>query len=66
VVGLAYKWLNRRSQLRSYDWQRFKRWLEYHPLPRPKIYRRYPFLSGSVHEEPNDRNGHVRFCEGNL
>jgi group II intron reverse transcriptase/maturase len=66
VVGLAYKWLNRRSQLRSYDWQRFKRWLEYHPLPRPKIHRRYPHLSGSVHEEPNDRNGHVRFCEGNL
>ena len=66
VVGLAYKWVNWRSQLRSYDWQRFKRWLEYHPLPRPKIYRRYPHLSGSVHEEPNDRNGHVRFCEGNL
>jgi len=66
VLKLAYKWSNRRSQLRSYDWQRFKHWLKYHPLPRPKICRRYPLLSGSVHEEPNDRNGHVRFCEGNL
>jgi len=66
VVGLAYKWVNRRSQQRSYDWQRFCRWLVYHPLPRPRIYRRYPILSGSITEEPNDRNGHVRFCEGSL
>jgi len=66
VLRLAYKWVNRRSQRRSYDWERFGRWLKQHPLPRPRIYRRYPLLSGSVHEEPNDRNGHVRFCEGNL
>ena len=66
VVGLAYKWLNRRSQRRSYNPEQFSRWLGKHPLPRPRTYRRYALLSGSIHEEPNDRNGHVRFCEGNL
>jgi len=66
VLRLAYKWVNRRSQRRSYNWERFGRWLKQHPLPRPRIHRRYPLLSGSVHEEPNDRNGHVRFCEGSL
>jgi len=63
VLRLAYNWINRRSQRRSCDWERFGRWLEKHPLPRPKTYRRYALLSGSVREEPNDRNGHVRFCE---
>ena len=37
-LSLAYKWINRRSQKRSYNWERFYRFLKYNPLPRPKIY----------------------------
>jgi len=34
---LLYKWLNRRSQKRSYTWEAFKRLLERYEVPRPKI-----------------------------
>ena len=32
-----YKWLNRRSQRRSYNWEQFRRFIAAHPLPRPVI-----------------------------
>jgi hypothetical protein len=35
---LAYKWINRRSQKRSYNFERFCRFLKYNPLPEPRIY----------------------------
>ena len=38
TIRLAYKWLNRRSQKRSYNWEQYGRWLQYNPLPRPRIY----------------------------
>jgi len=38
VVKMLFKWLNRRSQKRSFDWVRFKRNLEHWALPRPRIY----------------------------
>ena len=31
---------------------------------RARVYHKYPVLKGSILEEPNDRIGHVRFCEG--
>jgi len=34
---LAFKWLNRRSQKRSWNWEQFHRYLERYPLPQPKI-----------------------------
>lgn len=34
-VGAMYRWLNRRSQRRSYTWEQFKRRLFFTPLPRP-------------------------------
>lgn len=37
-VYLAYKWVNRRSQKRSYNWSSFGRYLKWNPLPQPKIY----------------------------
>lgn len=37
-VSLAFKWINRRSQKRSYSWEQFCRFLKYNPLPEPKIY----------------------------
>jgi hypothetical protein len=35
TVGALYKWLNRRSQKRSFTWERFLRRLVFKPLPRP-------------------------------
>ncbi len=42
TVKLAYKWINRRSQKKSYNWEQFKRFLKYNPLPIPKIYHPFP------------------------
>lgn len=37
-TSLAYKWINRRSQKRSYNYEQYNRFLQYNPLPKPKIY----------------------------
>jgi len=44
VRGLVFKWLNERSQERSYTWEQFKRLEHYNPLPRPRLCRGYPVL----------------------
>jgi len=36
VSKLLYKWLNRRSQKRSYTWEKFNLLLKRYPLPRPR------------------------------
>ena len=38
VTRLLFKWLNRRSQRLSLTWVQFRRMLERHPLPRPRIH----------------------------
>jgi len=38
TTRIAYKWINRRSQKPSYNWDGFNRWLQYHPLPKPRIW----------------------------
>lgn len=38
ILSLVYKWINRRSQKKGYNWEQFCRFLKYNPLPRPKIY----------------------------
>lgn len=35
---LLYKWLNRRSQRNSYNYEKFKMMLKYYPLEKPRIY----------------------------
>ena len=35
VHRLLFTWLNRRSQRRSFSWERFCQYLTRHPLPRP-------------------------------
>lgn len=37
VKKIAFKWLNRRSQKRSYTWEQFSRFVKFNPLPKPKI-----------------------------
>jgi group II intron reverse transcriptase/maturase len=34
---LIYKWINRRSQKRSMTWKTFSRYLDWNPLPQPRI-----------------------------
>lgn len=34
-IGSLFKWLNRRSQKRSFTWAQFKRKLQFEPLPKP-------------------------------
>lgn len=37
TIRSAYKWINRRSQKRSFNWNQFRHFMEYNPLPTPKI-----------------------------
>ena len=38
VIHLVFKWMNRRSQRKSMTWEKFYQYLEWNPLPTPKIY----------------------------
>ena len=38
TMRLVFKWVNRRSQKKSMNWDQFRVYLERYPLPRPKIY----------------------------
>ena len=42
---LAYKWINRRSQKRSMNFAKYLRFLEFNPLPQPKVYHSLYTLS---------------------
>ena len=66
TVRLAFKWINRRSQKKSYNWGQFNQFLARNPLPRPKIYHFYALSKrrGCTPEEPDEGKPHVRFCEG--
>ncbi|RLF43753.1 MAG: group II intron reverse transcriptase/maturase, partial [Thermoplasmata archaeon] len=35
VIKLVFKWLNRRSQKKSFNWDQFKKYLQRYPLPEP-------------------------------
>lgn len=37
VERLLFKWLNRRSQRKSFDYDKFNLYLKYNPLPKPRI-----------------------------
>ena len=37
AVKLAFKWINRRSQRKSYNWDQFHNLIQFNPLPKPKI-----------------------------
>jgi hypothetical protein len=64
---LAYKWINRHSQKKSYNYAEYCLFREYNPLPEPKIYHLTYTLSrfrGSITEEPCVGKLQARFCEG--
>ncbi len=37
VIRRLFKWINRRSQKKSMNWEKFKTYLEWNPLPTPRI-----------------------------
>jgi group II intron reverse transcriptase/maturase len=37
TIRLTYKWMNRRSQKKSFDWGDFNKYLNKYPLPRPAL-----------------------------
>ena len=37
VEKIVYKWLNRRSQKKSFSWEKFKLFLKKHPIAQPRI-----------------------------
>ena len=41
TIRMVFKWLNRRSQKKSYNWESFTKYLTRYPLPKPKIYHNF-------------------------
>jgi len=37
ATRLFYKWMNRRSQKRSFNWEKFKRFMKIYPLPKVEV-----------------------------
>lgn len=46
TVKLVFKWLNRRSQKKSFNWEKFIEYLRRHPLPKPVIHHNLYTLYG--------------------
>ena len=40
ATQIFYKWINRRSQKRSFNWERFQLFITRYPIPKVKIYHR--------------------------
>ena len=67
AVRLAMKWLNRRSQKKSFNWTTFAQYMERHPLPAPTIHHNFynlKLMCVNATEEPYVGKSQVRFCEG--
>ena len=45
VERMTLKWLNRRSQRQSFNWEAFRRYREHYPLPQPSIVHNFYTLS---------------------
>jgi len=41
VTRMVFKWLNRRSHMKSFNWDTFKAYLARHPLPKPQVYHNF-------------------------
>ncbi len=48
VRRLWYKWLNRRSQRKSFNWNEFNELLKRRPLPKPSIVKGYSWIYSST------------------
>jgi group II intron reverse transcriptase/maturase len=41
VVRMVYRWINRRSQKTSMNWEKFEQYLKRYPLPKPRIVHQF-------------------------
>lgn len=41
VQHLVFKWMNRRSQMKSFTWDNYAQYLKRHPLPTPSVYHNF-------------------------
>jgi len=48
TMRMTLKWLNRRSQRKSFSWKGFRKYLEHYPLPKPRIVHNLYTLSPVV------------------
>ena len=48
TLRVLLKWLNKRSQKKSMNWQGFNNYLECYPLPLPKITHNFYMLSSDL------------------
>lgn len=67
AIRLAMKWLNRRSQKKSFNLKTFAQYMERYPLPKPTIHHNFYDLKPmfvNATEEPYVGKLQVRFCEG--
>ena len=48
TCDMAFKWINRRSQKRSMNWEQFGAYLKKYPLPKPEIKHNLYVLGGNV------------------
>ncbi len=44
IERMWFKWLNRRSQRKSFNWEEFQDVLKRHPLPKPRILKTYRWI----------------------
>ena len=44
IERMWFKWLNRRSQGKSFNWEEFQAVLKRHPLPQPRILKTYRWI----------------------
>ena len=47
VKRMWFKWLNRRSQKKSFNWEQFQEVLKRYPLPKPRIRKTYRWIYGA-------------------
>jgi hypothetical protein len=47
IENMWFKWLNRRSQRKSFNWQEYQRLLKLYPLPTPRIHKGYSWIYAS-------------------
>lgn len=60
IIGTLFKWLNRRSQKRSYTWDGFAKRLMFKPLPRPTEAALIDITSGVVPELKRNMKSRMR------
>jgi len=67
TLRMVLKWMNRRSQKKSFSWDTFVKYIQRYELPTPKICHKFYDLKAvylNTNEEPYVGKLQVRFCEG--